>query len=247
MKTSAEPRTPSAPLGSAFLGGTSAQRFLYTFRVTTIRRHSPEIGATEAIAHAIADLIRPGDCIRLIGELGAGKTTLVRGIAGAMGCDPALVNSPTFVMINEYDGPRAKVVHVDAYRLHSPEDLEALGWDRYTSDPRVIMMVEWPDRIESELPEAARCLTITIAHDSPTSRAITIDVPESWRERPACAPFVERDPVRCSITRAWVAPTSVTYPFANDRARLADLNRWFTETYSLSRAIHADEDEDSLG
>lgn len=220
---------------------------LYTGLVTTIRRHSPETGATEAIAQAIADLVRPGDVVRLIGELGAGKTTLVRGIAAAMGCDAGLVNSPTFVMINEYDGPRAKLVHVDAYRLHSAEDLEALGWDRYTGDPRVIMLIEWPDRIEAALPAADRCLTITIAHDSPSSRAITMSVPESWRDRAAYAAFVERDPVRCSITRTWVAPTAATYPFANDRARLADLNRWFTESYSLPRAMNADEDEESLG
>lgn len=215
--------------------------------MTTIRRHSPETGATEAIAHAIADLVRAGDVVRLVGELGAGKTTLVRGIAAATGCDAGLVNSPTFVMINEYNGARAKLVHVDAYRLHSHEDLEALGWDRYTSDPRVVILVEWPDRIDAALPAAERCLTITIAHASPSSRAITMSVPESWRDRTAYAAFVERDPVRCPITRSWVPPTAATYPFANDQARLADLNRWFTESYSLFREIHVDEDEESLG
>lgn len=213
----------------------------------TIRRHSPETGATEAIARAIADLIKPGDCLRLIGELGAGKTTLVRGIAAAMGCDPGLVNSPTFVMINEYDAPGAKLVHVDAYRLHSPEDLDSLGWDRYTTDPRAIMLVEWPDRIDAALPPADRCLTVSIAHDSPTSRAVTMSVPDAWRDRPAFAAFIERDPVRCSITQSWVSPTAATYPFANDRARLADLNRWFTESYSLPRAMNSDDDDESLG
>ncbi len=219
----------------------------YTGVVPTIRRHSPETGATEAIARAVADLIKPGDCVRLVGELGAGKTTLVRGVAAAMGCDPGLVNSPTFVMINEYDGARAKLVHVDAYRLRSPDDLEALGWDRYTGDPRAIMLVEWPERIDAALPPADRCLTVTITHDSPTSRSITMDVPESWRDRAAFAAFVERDPVRCPTTRVWVAPTAATYPFADDRARLADLNKWFTESYSLPRAMNADEDEESLG
>ena len=213
----------------------------------TIRRHSPEPGATDAIARALADVLEPGDVVRLVGELGAGKTTLVRGIAAAMGCDPGLVNSPTFVMINEYDGPRAKLVHVDAYRLHSPEDLESLGWDRYASDPRVVMLVEWPGRIDAALPSAERCLVVTIAHDSPTSRAIEMSVPEAWRGRAAFAAFVERDPVRCPTTRAWVSPTAATYPFADERARLADLNRWFTESYSLPRAMDADEDEESLG
>lgn len=219
----------------------------YTGLVPLLRRHSPEPGATEAIARAIADLARPGDVVRLAGELGAGKTTLVRGVAGAMGCDPSLVNSPTFVMINEYECPRAKLVHVDAYRLRSAEDLEALGWDRYSGDPRVIMLVEWPERIEAALPAPERCLAVTLVHESASSRAVTISVPEAWRDRAAFAAFVERDPVRCPTTRAWVSPTSATYPFANDRARLADLNRWFTESYSLPRALSAEDDEEPLG
>lgn len=218
--------------------------FVYS-AVPTIRRHSPEPGATDALARALAALLAPGDVVRLVGELGAGKTTLVRSLAAAVGADASLVNSPTFVIINEYPSPTAKLVHVDAYRLRSPDDLDALGWDRYAADPRRLLLVEWPDRIDAALPPVDECLTVTLAHDSPTSRDLTLAIPDSWHDRSAFAYVVEREPVRCPTTKAWVAPSAPTYPFADERARLADLNRWFTESYSLPRPLITDDEDES--
>src|SRR3954454_1044791 len=85
---------------------------------------------TAALGRAIADRVRPGTIIGLIGPLGAGKTRLVRAVAEALGGDPAAVASPTFVLIHEYEG-RLPVYHFDTYRLTSAEQFDALGPDDY--------------------------------------------------------------------------------------------------------------------
>lgn len=92
-----------------------------------------------------------GDVIALIGPLGAGKTVLVKGIAeGAGVTDPRRVTSPTFVIVNEYDG-RLHLYHVDAYRLSGERELEALGIDEFAE--RGAILIEWADRVPGILPE----------------------------------------------------------------------------------------------
>ncbi|VAX42296.1 tRNA threonylcarbamoyladenosine biosynthesis protein TsaE, partial [hydrothermal vent metagenome] len=88
---------------------------------------SNSLAETDALGCALAGILQPGDTLALLGDLGTGKTTLVRAIATARGIDPALVSSPTFVIVNEYPSPRQTdppLVHVDAYRLTSADDLD---------------------------------------------------------------------------------------------------------------------------
>ncbi len=91
----------------------------------------------------------------LCGELGAGKTQLVKGIADGLGVPPEEpVVSPTFVLVREYLG-RLKLYHIDAYRLSAADELAALGLDEMLEDDRGIVAVEWADRVAQALPPAA--------------------------------------------------------------------------------------------
>lgn len=126
---------------------------------------SPE--QTGAIGRAVGALAQPGDLVALVGELGAGKTQLVRGMAEGMGVPPAQVASPTFVMVHEYAAApgRPVLVHIDAYRLHSLEDLESIGWNASgESDLRqgAVVAIEWADRLEGSLGQ--QVLEITLLH-----------------------------------------------------------------------------------
>jgi len=100
--------------------------------------------ATVGAGARLAALVRGGDAIALIGELGAGKTTLVTGLVAALGGGAAA--SPTFALVNEYPGGRLVVWHVDLYRLERAAELVELGLDDVIGDPRGICIIEWADR-----------------------------------------------------------------------------------------------------
>lgn len=105
---------------------------------------------TERLGRALAQAVRPGDVIALHGPLGAGKTRLVQAVAGALGCGDQLINSPTFILIQEYDGP-LPVYHVDAYRLkHCDEFLEIGGEEILTDDG--VCLIEWAEKVSDALP-----------------------------------------------------------------------------------------------
>lgn len=92
-----------------------------------------------------------GDVVGLVGELGAGKTQLTKGIAVGLGvADDRAVNSPTFVLTNEYEG-RVHIFHLDAYRLRSAAELEALGFEEMCNAGGVVI-VEWADRVRALMP-----------------------------------------------------------------------------------------------
>ena len=116
--------------------------------------------ATRAIGRALGREARPGTLIALIGELGAGKTQLAKGVAEGLDV-PSVVNSPTFVLMNEHVG-RLRLYHVDAYRLAQPEEALDAGLieDRQSDG---VVVVEWADRLEGWLP--AERLEITISDD----------------------------------------------------------------------------------
>lgn len=105
---------------------------------------------TEALGERIGRASRPGDVIALWGELGSGKTTLVRGIARGLGIDEREVTSPTFVIVHEHEAGRLPLFHVDMYRLAS-DDAVSTGWDEALRSGGVTA-IEWPDRVETRLP-----------------------------------------------------------------------------------------------
>lgn len=101
--------------------------------------------ATAALAGEIAPALRPGDLVTLTGGLGAGKTAFARALIRHLSGDPGLeVPSPTFTLLQLYDTPSFPVVHADLYRIGSPGELDALGWDEAAAD--AVVLVEWPER-----------------------------------------------------------------------------------------------------
>ena len=103
----------------------------------------------------------------------AGKTCFVRGLAAGLGLDPSAVHSPSFVVWRRYDGdtPPA-LVHVDAFRLAGPEELESIGWDELLAATDAVIAVEWPSRISAALPDAR--IDVLIEHVGVGARRITI-------------------------------------------------------------------------
>jgi len=210
---------------------------------------TPHPDATAAIARGLASVLRGGDAVELRGELGAGKTTFVRALAGAAGIDDRIVASPTFVLVHVYPAPDGgplaplrgvRLVHVDAYRLAGADDLDALGWDQWfeaTGAVRddAVALIEWPERLPLR-PAGAAVVRIEHApRDGAETRLLAIELPDAWLARPGVKDLLERPPAVCPTTRVWVAPTEPTYPFASARARDADLYGWLTEKHTLPR------------
>lgn len=117
-----------------------------------ITTDNPE--ATMALGERIGRALQGGDVLALVGQLGAGKTYLVKGIARGLGVrNERIVNSPTFVLVNEYDG-RTAIHHLDAYRLQSADELLDLGFEEMCRDGS-IAIVEWADRVRDAMPAGA--------------------------------------------------------------------------------------------
>ena len=218
-----------------------------TIAATRISKSEAE---TRLIGLALGRLLRGGDVVRLDGPLGAGKTTLVRAVVEGMGLDAGPVSSPTFVMVHEYRRPHGEIgpdlVHVDAYRLSGAEELESLGWDRVLERLReeaAALIVEWAERLESGLPETEP-VRLRLEHVDEQERELFMEFPDGWRQRPDLAALLSRRPTVCPTTGVPVPADSPTYPFASERARLADLYKWFSGSYQLSRDLTADDVED---
>lgn len=113
----------------------------------------------------------------LAGELGAGKTTFMQAFAREMGVAET-VQSPTFVLMRSYDiscGTFNRLVHIDAYRLTAPEEFKALKPQEFLTDPHAIVCIEWPERIESEIPAPDLLLRFSHEDAAADARAITIE------------------------------------------------------------------------
>jgi tRNA threonylcarbamoyladenosine biosynthesis protein TsaE len=108
--------------------------------------------ATQAFARQIATMLRSGDVLLLSGELGAGKTTFVRGLAEGLGIDPGEVSSPTFTLVHEYRGGRLTLYHADLYRLPQAAT-DDLGLEELGIQDGVLA-IEWPDRLAHDMPGA---------------------------------------------------------------------------------------------
>lgn len=132
--------------------------------------HSNSEDETRAIAAALAATLRPGAVVLLSGDLGAGKTAFVRGLAEGLGLDPGEVTSPTFTLVHEYHGGRLPLIHVDLYRLDRAE-LDEVGLDQDLA-ARGITAVEWSERLTRILPGAT---TVRIEDAGSDHRTITIE------------------------------------------------------------------------
>jgi tRNA threonylcarbamoyladenosine biosynthesis protein TsaE len=125
--------------------------------------------ATHRAGHLLADLLEPGDVVGLVGDLGAGKTLLVQGLAAGLALPSEVrVTSPTFALVNEYRGGRLPIVHVDLYRLENEGELEHIGLDELLEGAGV-SAVEWCERFPV-LPDDH--LHVTIDIESETSRRL---------------------------------------------------------------------------
>ncbi|HEX4736187.1 MAG TPA: tRNA (adenosine(37)-N6)-threonylcarbamoyltransferase complex ATPase subunit type 1 TsaE [Allosphingosinicella sp.] len=138
----------------------------------------PDAEATEAFGARISPLLSRHDVIALYGDLGAGKTTLVRGILRGLGFDGE-VASPTFPIIQPYEELAVPVWHVDLYRIEDPAELEELALDEGRED--AVLMIEWPERLGGALwPDALR---LSLSRTGDGARALTAEVPAAWGSR----------------------------------------------------------------
>ncbi len=128
--------------------------------------HTAEAGLR--LAQALGDV--PW-VLALQGELGAGKTAFVRGVAAGLGVDSAAVASPTFVLAHEYRGTEKALVHLDAYRIEDSSELELAGFDDYL-DGRWIVAVEWSEKVADLLPDDHLSLAFSRAPGHPQTRTI---------------------------------------------------------------------------
>ncbi len=129
---------------------------MHTFTLT-----SQSVEQSQALGRRLGALLQPGDVVALVGQLGAGKTYFVKGVAVGLGvADDRQVNSPTFVLVNEYTG-RVPVHHLDVYRLGEPEELTAIGFDEMCTSGGVVI-VEWADRVREVMPKRTVWVEITV-------------------------------------------------------------------------------------
>ncbi len=226
------------------------------------------VAQTLALGEAVASRVQPGDVIALQGELGAGKTQFVRGLARGLGSSESAVSSPTFVLIQEYETAedRPPLVHIDAYRLNSLDDLESIGWPITGDDDwrrQSVVAVEWADRIDALIGESY--LHVELAHASHDEASLTDDAPRDVAVRPV-GDWVERfaelqaqlqqvidmvspntrrsDKTQCPICGKSTDESVAAFPFCGDRCKTIDLGKWADGSYMISRPIEqADLDE----
>jgi tRNA threonylcarbamoyladenosine biosynthesis protein TsaE len=134
--------------------------------MTTLITHSEQ--ETRAVAQQLATTLKAGDVVLLSGNLGAGKTAFVRGLAAGLGIDPEEVSSPTFTLIHEYRGGRLTLYHVDLYRLDEAATTELGLEEMGVADG--VLAIEWPERLSHSMPDS---ITVTMEIAGETSRRIT--------------------------------------------------------------------------
>jgi tRNA threonylcarbamoyladenosine biosynthesis protein TsaE len=132
------------------------------------------VDGTLALGERIAEILLPAPkLVVLRGEVGAGKTTLVKGIVAALGAaSEEDVTSPTFTLVHEYAGPKVRVYHLDLYRLETERELATLGIDEMAAEPDALVLVEWGERFES----IVTCMDAEIAmeHGEGNERAMMV-------------------------------------------------------------------------
>ena len=133
--------------------------------------NSPE--ETIEIGRRIGEQLKGGEVVAVCGALGSGKTHLIKGIASGGDAEASrCVNSPTFVIVNEYSG-RLDIYHIDAYRLNSVADFEMIGFDDFCNR-RSVVVIEWADKIETAL-TGIEYIRVELVHAGETKREIHIE------------------------------------------------------------------------
>lgn len=142
--------------------------------------HLADEAAMQAFGRRLAAVLHAGDVVALSGPLGAGKTSLARGVLDAMGLEGE-APSPSFAIVQPYDPPevRLPVLHVDLYRIEDPAEADELGLDDARAD--AVLLVEWPERLRPNAFDDA--LWITLAFDPAGGRVLTAQVPAAWEAR----------------------------------------------------------------
>jgi tRNA threonylcarbamoyladenosine biosynthesis protein TsaE len=136
-----------------------------------ITTHSRE--GTIAFGRTLTELLAPPKLVLLRGDLGAGKTTLVKGIAaGFEAAEEEDVTSPTFTLVHEYRGPRANLYHIDLYRVDTQRELETLGLDDLRAERNSILLIEWGEKFRRFLRE--RDVEIALERDGENGRRIRV-------------------------------------------------------------------------
>lgn len=115
---------------------------------------------TKALGKAFAEHLSQGDVVALYGTLGAGKTHFAKGICSYFGVPESGVNSPTFTLVNEYEGSKGPIYHFDAYRIERVDEFFEMGYEDYFFGDG-LCIVEWPDRVETLLPDETIRLRFT--------------------------------------------------------------------------------------
>ena len=132
-----------------------------------VTTHSQE--ETAAVGRRLAASVAPGSVLLLIGDLGAGKTALVRGLAEGLGVAPEDVSSPTFTLMQEYRGGRLPLIHVDLYRLNDSREIDELGLEELGLES--VLAIEWAEKLPRAIADA---IEIRIAHGDGDERNISI-------------------------------------------------------------------------
>lgn len=136
--------------------------------------HSPE--QTRAVGARLGRLARSGDVYLLRGTLGAGKTVLAQGVARGLGVE-GYVQSPTFTLATEHrgvtaDGHAVILYHLDLYRIEAPAEVMTFGFEEYLDDPDGIVVIEWPERAQADLPETY--LLVELEHLADEKRRLVL-------------------------------------------------------------------------
>lgn len=118
--------------------------------------------ATEHLGQLVGRAAKGGDVICLTGDLGAGKTLFSRGVATALGVAASDVNSPTFAIMNVYQGEKLEIHHFDLYRLSREDELEDIGFDEYVYGDEVVTLIEWAELFPEHLPDEYLQVTLLL-------------------------------------------------------------------------------------
>ena len=124
---------------------------------------------TGEVGRKLASTLEPGAVVLLVGDLGAGKTALVRGLAEGLGVAPEEVSSPTFTLMQEYRGGRVPLVHVDLYRLNDPREIDDLGLEELGIES--VLAIEWAEKLPRAI---AGAVEVRIEHRSGDERQLTV-------------------------------------------------------------------------